>query len=191
MNNIHDTLNNISWLIWPRLKRALNEIYVNDEMSRKGSALSRTTIQNLVALLDEDGVVLVSSNKSILSDMQAFRWKNIFWSHRDRLKELLCFPLGHGLLQKSLKPFVGLTGNGILVKVPRAYFKLPQHVQLKLLDNYLAEVIINKKITCSKDLQPFPILGLPFFHPDNTNESFYENGQYFRSGYRNSKVFVW
>ena len=38
-----------------------------------------------------------------------------------------------------------------------------------------------------KDLQPFPILGMPGWDPANGEEAYYDNTDYFRSGRRGSK----
>jgi len=47
------------------------------------------------------------------------------------------------------------------------------------LESYFSD---NAGIQSPQDLSPFPLLGLPGWHPDNEQENFYENKDYFRPG---------
>ena len=84
---------------------------------------------------------------------------------------------GHSLHEKSLSPYIGMTGHAILLLVDCAYFQLSQKAQLNFLDNTLSS---QRKFESPKDLSPFPLLGMPGWHPENADESFYLNQHYFR-----------
>jgi len=71
-----------------------------------------------------------------------------------------------------------MTGHAILLPVDNDFFNLSLPEKMSTLDKKLTESIIN--LNNPKDLHPFPILGMPDWHPDNNNAEFYKNTSYFR-----------
>ena len=52
--------------------------------------------------------------------------------------------------------------------------------KLKELDKTVSDMWIDKKIKTTKDLQPFPLLGIPGWWNKKQDEAFYLNDDYFR-----------
>ena len=90
---------------------------------------------------------------------------------------------GHALYEKGLSPYVGMTANCILFHVDKALLQQSNQSQLDWIDNQLADLFSEGvKYTKPKDLRPFPLLGLPGWDANNSDEVYYDNQQYFRPG---------
>ena len=93
--------------------------------------------------------------------------------------------LGHGLYEKALQPYVGMTGQGLLIKVEQAFFSWPLARQLAHLDSLLADYLAAPEhCRSTRDLSPLPLLGVPGWTADNDNPTYYDNTDYFRPGRR-------
>jgi hypothetical protein len=99
------------------------------------------------------------------------------------------FLFGHGLYEKALRPYVGVTGQGLLVPVEPAFFAWPLARQLAHLDESLAAYLAAPShCRSTSELTPVPLLGVPGWTADNADESYYDNTAYFRPGRRAVKV---
>ena len=91
--------------------------------------------------------------------------------------------IGHGLYEKALQPYVGMTGQGLLLEVEEKFFSRPQSQQLTQVDNLLAEYLaVPAHCRSTRDLSPVPLLGVPGWAADNDSAAYYDNVAYFRSG---------
>lgn len=175
-SNWHDIFNFLCWLTFPNTKSHLNR-WQCEQMSTRINQ-QRTPLENALTLFDENGIVLVSSDSELLSDVKQHRWHELFWQKREQLQHTFqCIVFGHSLHEKSLLPYIGMTGHAILLSVDSEYFELSQSAQLHFLDKALS---IQRRFDSTKDLSPFPLLGMPGWHLENDDESFYLNQQYFR-----------
>lgn len=174
----HDLFNNLTWLFWPRTKWALtNRIFLDGQ----GNSTNRTPIQSFLAQFDECGVLIVTSKKNIIDNILEHQWYRLFVEHRAQHQQLLPLIFGHGLLEKMMTPFCGITGKSILVRVRPKFFTLPKNIQYRFLDELIANYIASKACSRSaKTLQPFPILGMPNWYESNQEPSFCLNTEYFR-----------
>ena len=50
----------------------------------------------------------------------------------------------------------------------------------QLIDKEITKQLRNNSQWTTKDLHPFPLLGIPGWHPENEQEIFYKNKAYFR-----------
>jgi hypothetical protein len=92
---------------------------------------------------------------------------------------------GHALYEKALRPFLGITGRGILLKTEPAVLVQPPGEQLAVLDSRVAAYISESgNLTTPRALAVLPVLGVPGWCRDNEREGFYDNADYFRSGRR-------
>lgn len=184
--NWHDFFQYLTWFIFPRAKAQINALHLPRARQRleDGETGRRTPLENMLSLFDEGGAVLVSSDASLLQLIGEFRWKELFWQRRGALAEKLhCIPFGHAVYEKGLLPYIGMTVNTILLEVTADYFALPLDAKLGLVDARLAEIFRDGgRYTQPKDLQPFPILGMPGWDAANASESYYDNTHYFRPG---------
>ena len=96
---------------------------------------------------------------------------------------------GHALFSKALQPFIGLTGNVVLLEVPGEFLELAQAPQLAELDRLLAMHIRDReRFRHGRELSPLPVLGVPGWWSGNEREGFYDDTAYFRPGRRQTKV---
>lgn len=185
----HDWFNVLVWRTFPQSKCTLNSQHC-EALRQAHRALpphtARTARENACTLFDENGAVILTSDASFLELIREFRWRELFWSHRSALEQSLrCVVFGHSLLEKALRPYIGMTAHAIVVPVPEGILHLPWPELLLWLDGTLANVLRNPSTFSSpQQLQPFPLLGMPGWDPDNARADYYDNKNYFREGRR-------
>lgn len=187
--NWHDFFQLLTWIAFPKTKAAINAIHIPRAEARlKGDSEPgrRSPIENMLSLFDEGGAILVSSDETLFQLVRDFQWKQLFWSRRNDLTSRFeCITFGHALYEKGLKPYLGMTANTIMMTVDDEFFLQPLEKRLSYLDQALAELLeAGDKYQKPRDLDPFPILGLPGWDPQNTRASYYDNRDYFRPGRR-------
>lgn len=196
-NNWHDFFQFLTWFIFPRTKAVINSIHIPlarerieqyesnlGETNQNESRGRRSPIENTLSLFDEGGVVILSSDESLLDHIRNFEWKQLFWERRDELeRNLRCVTFGHAMYEKGLKPYIGMTANAILLHADQSVIDMELDEQLSWLDQKLATILEEgNQYTRPQDLSPFPILGMPGWVAENASEAFYDNAQYFRPG---------
>ena len=113
----------------------------------------------------------------------SFQWKELFWRRRVQVQSSMGFFLfGHGLYEKALHPYTGMTGQGLLLAVEPAFFTWPLTQQLAYLDDQLAGYLAIAEHCCStRELTPVPLLGVPGWSAENEDAAYYDNTRYFRA----------
>ena len=115
--NWHDLFNALVWIAFPRTKTALNARHF-DSISQSARAGNRDKIQDALTLFDESGVVVLYADDELADLIRGFRWKELFCGRRQEISEKMRFVIfGHSLYEKALKPYIGFTGKGLLVRV--------------------------------------------------------------------------
>ncbi|MFQ5470268.1 MAG: DUF3025 domain-containing protein [Gammaproteobacteria bacterium] len=185
--NWHDFFQLLTWILFPKTKSLINSLHIPHARKRMASGIDtgrRSLLENMLSLFDEGGAVIVSSDESLLSLIQEFKWKALFWRRRSELvSRLNCVVFGHALYEKALSPYQGMTANSILVKVDPAFFKRKCSDQLLEIDSLLEYYLDQGNIfNRPHDLSPFPLLGMPGWDKNNEHENYYDNHSYFRSG---------
>lgn len=188
-NNWHDFFHVLAWLAFPRTKALLNAIHMDLARTRQEAGANpgqRSARESMLTLFDEDGAVVISSDESLLQLIRDFQWRELFWQRRDELADKLqCIVFGHALYEKGLMPFLGMTANAILLKCDEAALAQPMPQRLQWLDAKLAALFeAGETLQRPRDLQPFPILGVPGWDESNRLETYYDNRDYFRPGRR-------
>ena len=188
-NHWHDLFNVLVWLAFPEAKSALNARHyaaLREQFAVR--APNRGPAQDALTLFDEGGVIVISDDDELLASLCEWRWKDLFWVHRARLKARMRFVVfGHALYEKALHPFVGITGRGILLKAEPGMFTAPLREQLAIIDARVAEHLSGPTgLAATRELAVVPILGVPGWCADNESEAFYENLDYFRPGRRSA-----
>ncbi len=183
--NWHDFLNVLAWLTFPRAKAALNARHYAALRAQNAAGLAnRGPAQDALTLFDEGGVIVASCDDQLLKMIHEFRWKELFWHNRDRVRSRMRFMLfGHALYEKALRPFIGITGRGILLKTEPGLLARPPGERLAALDSRVAACISESgNLTAPRELAVVPVLGVPGWCPGNEQESYYDNTDYFRPG---------
>lgn len=183
----HDFFNLLVWASFPRAKAALNARHyalIEARANRASMSTPRLPPQDALTQFDETGVMVVSADETLSEALKKFQWKHLFCDRRAEVQaHMRCYLFGHGLLEKALTPYRGMTGKGIVVPVEAAFFNQTPAQQMAQLDERLAHLIRDRqKLTTPYDLAPVPVLGFPGFTPENENPAYYEDQSYFRPG---------
>jgi len=187
--NWHDLFQLLSWFVFPRTKAIINAQHVPKAKRRlevDHEPGRRTPLENTLSLFDEGGAVLVADDDSLLQLVREFRWKELFWQRREELAQHFdCVVFGHAMYEKAMAPYLGMTANTILLRADTDYFRRDSTARLAWIDEQLAALIDRgERYQQPRDLQPFPILGMPGWDPANADEHYYDNTDYFRPGRR-------
>lgn len=167
----HDFFNALVWQQFPLTKKVINRLQY-ELQSAHYPAKSRSPAENMLTLFDENGAIVIAKDASWLNLIREHRWHELFWQRRDRImREMRVIVFGHGLYEKAMQPYVGLTAKCLLfideeigdIDASISYFLSRKSAELR-----------------TQDLNPLPILGLPGWWPENANEAFYQNKSYFR-----------
>ena len=194
-DNLHDLFNGSIWLTFPKTKALLNYYHML-EIAEQGIGASRGRVRDTITVFDENGAILVTADIGIGEALIGFDWPRSLIEPRgqwDKPKQLdensqaAVYIFGHALLEKLLQPRKALCAHSVVINVMPVFFTLKLSERMAYLDNKLAEymdnLLSNDDVTPRK-LSPLPILGVPHFWADNTNPSFYDDSQVFRSGRR-------
>lgn len=178
----HDFFNNLTWLNFPLSKWAILQRTDTENQQDKTNLKIRTPLQNVLAHFDECGIIFCSDDIQWFEHLKNFRWKALFWEAREALlTHSYSIVFGHGLMEKALSPYVGMTGKAVCIQVPSIFFTYTEAQKIAYVDQVLAQYIASLDFpTTPKALHPFPLLGWPAWDPHNNQELYYENTYYFR-----------
>ncbi|MDP1593716.1 MAG: DUF3025 domain-containing protein [Gallionella sp.] len=188
-DNWHDLLNALVWLTYPAAKAAINTRHyhaLTNHAAERESSSQRGAVRDTNTLLDESGVIVAYADDELAGLLRSFSWKELYWAQRERVKNSMGYYLfGHGLYEKGLQPYIGMTGQGLLLPVEQDFFSWPVHKQHAHLDARLADYLSDAQhCRSTRELSPVPLLGVPGWSADNNCVSYYENSDYFRTGRR-------
>lgn len=186
--NWHDFFNALVWLSFPLSKSALNACHVA-AMSVPGVRSTRNRDRDALTHFDECGVVVVSSDRSLLALLRSFQWKTLFWERRlDLGRALRCFVFGHATYEQLLQPFRGLTAKAVLLEVSEDWLRAPLGAQLADIDRRLASEVAAGRHRDARAFHPLPLLGLPGVTAANESPSYYDDPWQFRAGRTRRRV---
>jgi Protein of unknown function (DUF3025) len=179
-NNWHDLFNALQWLTFPQMKSAISMMHAH-LLNTGGAeeARARSTPRDVLTMFDESGVIVASANSTLLQLIREFRWHDLFVVRReDVMRDMRIVLVGHGLMEKALTPFIGMTGKAMLLNVD----------ERADLDIEAAHWLSNTAhLQSSRQLAPLPLLGIPGWDVRNEDAAFYDNTDYFRPGYTRDK----
>ena len=182
--NLHDLLNAMQWLSFPQLKRAINTEHVKglqDEpgVEAKSRPKVRSKARDVLTMFDESGVIVASADASLLELLRSFQWRALFVERRlDVVKNMRFHLVGHGLMEKALTPFIGITGKAILLPVTSGALD-----DVSVLDGLAADWLTHPtNLASAQHPAPLPLLGVPGWDARNQVPAFYDNVDYFRPG---------
>lgn len=194
-DNLHDLFNGSIWLTFPKTKALFNHYHMR-EIAAQGVGESRGRVRDTITIFDENGAVLVTSDKRIGEALIAFDWQDSLVTPRakwdnpkqiNREAQAAVYIFGHALLEQLVQPRKPLCAHSIVIPVTQDFFALSLSERMPYLDNKLAErmdeLLLQESVT-PRQLAPLPILGVPHFWSENEHISFYEDRYVFRSGRR-------
>lgn len=181
LDSWHDFFNDITWILWPKTKWAIVNAILSQSLEQKKTK-NRTPKQSFLAQFDECGMLIVTTKSSLVYDVQQHNWTDLFFHKRAQHSWFESIVFGHGLMEKALEPYIGMTGKAMMIVVNPQYFYLSSALRLKFLDHIVSELISASYCPQSaKALQPFPMLGMPGWYQQNERKEFFEQKNYFRA----------
>ncbi|MBX3184742.1 MAG: DUF3025 domain-containing protein [Polyangiaceae bacterium] len=174
----HDLFNALMWRHYPALKRGVHRLQLEDFAARVDPR-RRTALGDAVTLLDEGGVIVLSSDPELLELIRQFSWLELFYERRAAFqRRVRVLVVGHALLHALLRPFIGLVGQAWLVSAPDDALS-DWRCARSFADAYAAAHLA-AEVRRPKDLHPLPLLGIPGYQ-DNDSADYYRNlPAYFR-----------
>ena len=172
-DNAHDFFNALQWLAFPQTKAAINAGHLRHMAP---ATVPRPVARDVLTMVDESGVMVASADPSLLDLLRDFQWRALFVDRRDDVIARMRFALlGHGLMEKALAPFIGLTGKAILLHVD-------DDAPLDAAASHWLQDEAN--LVSSRTLAPLPLLGIPGWDARSECPEFYDDTGYFRPGRR-------
>jgi len=172
----HDFFNMLVWAHFPKLRWALNSLHVDPELGPKDPRNGRAPAQNLAATFDEAGMLVVSTSLTVLEELRALRFRQVFWEQREELLASTRFWLvGHGMLESLLTPHPRLAARALLLHVPRLTKPAGADAVRLELDAEAAAHIHAWRST-PVVLDPIPLLAIPGYS-NNAARAFYDDAQ--------------
>ncbi|TFZ00028.1 DUF3025 domain-containing protein [Ramlibacter rhizophilus] len=168
-DNLHDFLNGLVWLAFPRAKARLNELQA-DQIARHGIGAERGPVRDAVTLFDENGLLL-QAPPPLWEALLAREWRRLFVELRPLWTAAQVLIFGHALLEKLAAPRKDMTAH-----VWRAPAPLHDAAQA---DRWLAGEFTPDALA-AKPFTPLPVLGIPGWCAANQNFSFYDDSLVFR-----------
>ncbi len=176
-DNWHDLFNALQWLAFPAMKATISRRHA-EWLNARGAAeaKSRSVQRDVLTMVDESGILVASGDDSLLELIRQFRWRELFVERRDEVKAKMRFVLvGHGLMEKSLLPFIGITAKAVLLHIDADASLDAAAASWLEHDDHLQS---------SQNLAPLPMLGIPGWDTRNDDPHFYADAGYFRPGRR-------
>jgi len=185
--NWHDFFNALVWHVFPLAKSVLNELHYHEQVAASvHNNPARGILRDAATLFDESGIIVMCSNPELVSLLRNFQWKQLFWDQRELvLSSMRLFVFGHGLYEKALHPYTGMTGKALIFDTREAFLETSITEQLSQIDRIVAD-FLSQEFSTGACLSPVPILGYPGWWKQSEREEYYDNKQYFRE--RTSKI---
>ena len=173
-DNLHDVLNALVWLAFPKTKRAISAAHVALGVTADGKTRPRR--RDVLTLFDEAGAIIVSRRDDLKNLHEAHRWRELFVNLRqDFIDEARVILFGHGALeQMSSNPHRGLT-------VKALWLPLSASSTLQDVDRQLSlGILANERLAANERRLPLPLLGVPGWFAENESASCYDETDVFR-----------
>jgi hypothetical protein len=181
----HDLFNALAWLAFPRTKATLNRHH-HDELVRGWGERpgKRGTARDVLTLFDEGGMLVACAAPALARCLEAFRWKELFWTRRRETLEAMRFlVVGHAILEHALAPYKGVTAKALVIEVAHEALAASTTSLVAALDERAAAYFARpESLASTRTLHPLPVLGIPGWTPENADPAFYDDERVFRPG---------
>ena len=165
--NWHDLFNAFIWLRYGDVKRALNARQMS-EIARMGRR-ERSRCQYALTHFDEAGIIVtLPDNAAMLDAWNAHDWHGLFWTHRQAWLsgQAHAQVFGHALLEQALTENTLLVGKALVVVDNGGGTNNPV---ARCVEAIRSGEVLNDP----QELRPLPVSGVPGWHADTGNETFY------------------
>lgn len=167
----HDFFNALVWQQFTQSKKIINQLQYSFQKQRHPEK-TRLPGENMLTLFDENGAIVIAKDPELLVLIKQHRWHELFWERREQVqRDLQVVLFGHGLYEKALHPYIGLTAQALLFSAD----------EITAIDDTVARFLSDSGAALTpRYLTPLPLLGIPGWWPENVDECFYDNKNYFR-----------
>ena len=175
-DNLHDFFNGLAWLVFPYIKRRLNQLQAA-EINASGVRTTRGPLRDALTLFDENAAlwpVNADASTQLLDALRAKQWHRACIDLRAHWPHNAPILLGHALLEKLATPYKSITAH---VFIAQAAINLKAENDL---DSRVASQL-NAASLVPKPFLPLPVLGVPGWWAANENAAFYDDRQVFRT----------
>ncbi|MBT1450942.1 DUF3025 domain-containing protein [Glaciecola sp. XM2] len=180
-NSWHDYFNGLIWILYPSTKGLLNQLHWQD-IEPKGHQ-RRTPRRDRMTHFDECGMILLTDSPNLHAALSAHDWSNLFIARRDDwFNRIIPLHFGHANLEMLCQPFIGLTAKAYVLNMPTLTKMCAEDINgaLPSIDIALSEALIKEGVFEKKgQLRPLPLLGIPGWHNEAQDATFYANADYF------------
>lgn len=173
-DNLHDLMNALVWLTFPRTKRAISEAHVALGVTNDGKTRPRR--RDVLTLFDEAGIILLSQRNDLRELHEAHEWRALFVDHRqDFVRDVRPILFGHGSLEQlGSNPHRGLT-------VKALWLPFSPETPLHEVDGWLAtQIVVGVRVEATERRLPLPLLGIPGWFNQNQDPHCYDDADVFR-----------
>ena len=179
--NRHDLFNALVWCRLPRMKSALNALHHAHLAEERDGRRGR--YRDALTLLDESGVIVVSSNLALLQALAARDWARAFTALKEAWQRdthtVIC---GHAVLEKLNAPYKSITAHALLLYVEPPG-TLPHSDEFPdWIDRELGRRLPRGLCASPADLSPLPLMGIPGWWAGSSQDAaFYDDPSVFRA----------
>ena len=173
-DSLHDIMNALVWLTFPKTKRAISEVHVALGVTADGKTRPRR--RDVLTLFDEAGAIILSQREDLKKLHEAHQWCELFVDHRQQfVDEARPILFGHGALEQlGSNPHRGLT-------VKALWLPLAHGTSLVEVDTWMATRIASGQLLADNEHRlPLPIIGVPGWFAENERADYYEDAHVFR-----------
>lgn len=180
--NLHDFFNALIWLHYPHIKLALNQLHAQ-MIAQYGVGAVRQRVRDLTTLFDENGLFLICTDSNFIAALKSRHWQIVFMDHRQQwYQDIHIVPFGHALLEKLLRPFKAITAHTFIYSAAD-FSQIVEQQHDRGIDYAmvpeLGEALLHH-IKAQQRFHPLPVMGIPGWHIDNQQISFYQDPHVFR-----------
>jgi hypothetical protein len=182
--NLHDFLNALAWLSYPRIKARLNAVQAADvnraqvKVVNAATPSTRSRLRDALTLFDENAVLVACSEPTLVDLLRAHAWGELFLENRITFnKQCGVFVFGHALVEKLVAPYKAITAHAWLVPVDEDFFTQSLPEKKAYLDACVARQLDEKFRTAA--FAPLPVLGIPGWW-EGQDTFFYADDRVFR-----------
>jgi hypothetical protein len=176
----HDLFSVLMWLRYPRLKRVLNRLQVEDlPIQGRGN---RTRRQQSLTHIDEAGLLVASEDPGLLARLDAHDWQGLFLERRaDWHRRIVVHVFGHALFELARDPHLTMAGKVLWFRVPEGFCTQPFEARAAALDRAAAGAVAAGALGWDPaGMVSLPLSGIPGWREGNHDPAFVATAECFR-----------
>lgn len=172
--NLHDVMNALVWLTFPKAKRAISAAHVALGVTADGKTRPRR--RDVLTLFDEAGIIILCPRDDLKKLHEGHQWRALFVAHRQTfIDDARVILFGHGALEQlGCRPHRALTVKALWLPLAPASSSAE-------VDHWMATRVASGELLGAREHRlPLPILGVPGWFAENEHAECYEHTDIFR-----------